>query len=88
MVDRGASCHMTGDSKLFSEVTNIRPVLICLPDGRLTLAKERGSILLEKKGPLKDVLYVPELNCDILSVAKLCKDLNYAMTFFDDTCVL
>jgi len=88
MVDSSASSHMTGDSKLFSAATNIRPFPICLPDGRLTLAKDRGSVLLEEKGPLKDILCVPELNCNLLFVANLCKYLNCVVTFFDDSCVL
>ena len=78
---------MTGDSKLFGEVTKIRPIPISLLDERVTLAKEQGSVLLEEKASLKDVLYVPELNCNILSVAKLCGDLNCVVTFFDDFCV-
>jgi len=52
------------------------------------LAKDQGSVLLEEKASLKDVLYIPELNYNLLSVAKLCRDLNCAVTFFDIFCVL
>ena len=37
---------------------------------------------------LNEALYVPKLNCNLLLVAKLCKDLNCVVTFFDESCVL
>ena len=44
--------------------------------------------MLEKAEPLKDVLYVPELNCNLLCGAKLFRDLKCMMSFFNDSCVL
>ena len=33
---------------------------------------------------LENVLYVPNLNYNLVFVSKLCKQLNYAMTYYDD----
>jgi len=88
MIDSGASCHMTCDLEKIGNVQPIRPIPICLPNGTHTLAEKQGKITLGEKMCLNEVLYVPELNCNLLSVAKLCKDLNCAMTFFDESCVL
>jgi len=88
MIDSGASCHMSGDLDKIENVRTIPPVAICLPNDTHTLAKKQGQTTLEGKTSVRDVLYVPELNCNMLSVAKLGKDLNCAMTFFDKSCVL
>jgi len=37
---------------------------------------------------LKNVLYVPNLNCNLISISKLCKQLNCVMTYFDEFCVI
>jgi len=44
--------------------------------------------MLGKKLTLNDVLYVPELNCNLVIVAKLRKYLKCLVKFFDDLCVL
>jgi len=55
MIDSGASCHMTCDSNLIHEVKKIQSIPLCLPNGTIALAKEQGTLVLEGKGPLKDV---------------------------------
>jgi len=37
---------------------------------------------------LKTVLFVPKLNCNLVSVAKIVRDLNCSVAFFYDHCVL
>ena len=37
---------------------------------------------------LKDVLYVPLLHYNLISIAKLCTDMRCVVTFSDDACVL
>jgi len=79
---------MTYDLSLINGVKNIQPIPISHPNGAHTLAVKKGTLTLDGKGSLSNVLYVPELNCNLLSVANLCRDLNCIVTFCDDSCVL
>ena len=37
---------------------------------------------------LENVLYVPNLKCNLVSISKLCEQFNCAVTYFDDFCVI
>jgi len=37
---------------------------------------------------LSNVLFGPSLKCNLVSIAKLCKELNSSVTFFHDFCLL
>ena len=88
MLDSGASSHMAGDVTLLNKVEKIPPVAIGLPNGTYTMAQEQGSVALARGLELKKVLYVPRLNCNLVSISKLCKQLNCSVTYFDDVCVI
>ena len=88
MLDSGASAHMVGDVKLVSNLQKISPIVIGLPNGDCIVASDVGSVVLGDGIKLNNVLYVPNLNCNLVSVSKLCKQLNCAMTYFDDYCVI
>ena len=79
---------MTCDLRLINEIKNIRPIPIGLPNWAHSLATKKGTLTSKGKVSFKNVSYVPELNYNMLSAAKLCRDLNYNVTFFDDSCVL
>ena len=70
---------MCRDSKSFTTLYQLdNPVDVTLGDGRALLAVGRGEVVLEmilpsgesKSCTLHDVLYVPELSYNLLSVAK------------------
>ena len=88
MFDSGASCHMTGDLNLIHEIKKIDSIAIGMPNGTHTLASQEGSVVLDERIKLDKVLYVPSLKCNLVSIAKLCKELNCSVTFYDDFCVL
>ena len=88
MLDSGASCHMVGDISVMSNLKKITPVVVALPNGAYTIAQEQGSVTLDTGIKLNNVLFVPKLNCNLVSISKLCKELNCAVTFFDDCCVI
>ena len=85
MLDSKASCHMAGDVSLMDKIEKIAPVAIGLPNETYTVASEKGSVALGGL-KLKNVLCAPKLNCNLVSISKLCKHLNCAVTF-DDFCV-
>ena len=79
---------MTGDLNLIQEIKKIDSVAIGLPNGTHTLAGQEGSVVLGERIKLNKVLYVPSFKCNLVSIAKLCKELNCSVTFYDDFCVL
>ena len=88
LIDSRASSHMTCRLENLNEVTTICPIPISLPNGTHTLSRKKGTVTLKKGDTLQEVLYGPELNCNLLSVAKLCRDLKCTVTFSDKSCVL
>ena len=79
IVDSGATCHMCNDQKLFVKLHNLqKPLKVTLGNGYGLDAIGRGVVVLETKLPsgrmkkckLHDVLYVPKLSYNLLSVSK------------------
>ncbi len=79
IIDSGATCHMCQNSKSFSTLYQLdEPVDVKLGDGRTLLAVGRGELVLDMSLPdgsckpcvLHDVLYVPGLSYNLLSVSK------------------
>ena len=79
IVDSGATCHMCSNKKLFVEFQSLEiPMKISLGDGHTLEAIGRGVVPLKMKLPnssprrcnLQDVLYVPALSYNLISVAK------------------
>ena len=52
------------------------------------MASHQGTMSLRNDLILIDVLYVPTLKCNLISIAKVCKDLQCTVTFPDDACFL
>ena len=82
IVDSGATCHMFNDVVLFAELRSLKESLkVTLGDGHTLEATGRGTVALEMKLPdgmtktckVNDVLYVPKLSYNLLSVPKATK---------------
>lgn len=86
--DTGASHHMTGSRELLTDMEMIPPCSISFADGNRTFAVKMGTLSLFDTIKLQRVLYVPDLNCTLVSVAKLVKQANCFATFTDTICVL
>ncbi|CAJ2666701.1 unnamed protein product [Trifolium pratense] len=88
IVDSGASDHMTGDSTLFSSYSPCAGNhKIKITDGSFSAIAGKGSVVLSPSLTLKDVLYVPNLSCSLMSVSKLAQDRNCQTNFFRTHCV-
>lgn len=79
IVDSGATCHMCGNSKLFDSLQCLeQPIEVSLGGGYVLQATGRGNIPLKmnllggksRHCRLYDVLHVPELSYNLLSVSK------------------
>jgi hypothetical protein len=87
LLDSGASHHMTGDLKRLQCVYQIPYVSVVLPNGDYTVVKQEGSVVLDEI-VLNIVLYVPNLNCNLISSSKLIKDSDCFITFTNEWCVI
>jgi len=88
IIDSGASDHMTSLSSLFktySPCSGNKKIRIV--DGSFSAIAGEGSITLSKHIDLKNVLHVPKLSYNLLSVSKICKDSNRNVKFFDTHCI-
>ncbi|XP_013607528.1 PREDICTED: uncharacterized protein LOC106314139 [Brassica oleracea var. oleracea] len=88
ILDTGASHHMTGDLSLLTETVNIVNCSVSFADGSQVFASKSGSLRLSDKITLLHVMFVPNLNCTLLSVAKLLKQTGCLAVFTDTLCVL
>ena len=82
IMDSGAACHMCYDDRLFDELHSLKqPLEVMLGDGYALEATGRGTVVLEltkvggkaSRCKLHEVLYVPDLSYNPLSVAKAAK---------------
>ena len=64
---------MVGDACMLSEMRTISPMAIALHNGAYTAAREQGLATLGDKMKLENVLYMPGLKCNLVSIFKLCK---------------
>jgi len=88
LLDSGASCHMTNMLSMITDVEEINPICVELPNGTNTLAIKKGKVHLDSRLRLKDVLFVPGLNCNLISIAKLVDNDTCTVTFTKRLCVI
>lgn len=65
--DSGASYHMSGNRSLFSSLYEISSTFGCL--WKSTVSTMAGKVTLGDNLVFENVLYVPALNCNLLSVS-------------------
>ncbi|RVW87743.1 Retrovirus-related Pol polyprotein from transposon RE1 [Vitis vinifera] len=88
IVDTGASDHMTGDAVILQ---NYKPSnghsSVHIADGSKSKIAGTGSIKLTKELYLDSVLHVPNLDCNLLSISKLARDIQCVTKFYSNSCV-
>jgi len=78
---------MTGDINIFTkyfpchESSTVR-----ITDGTHSKVVGKGTIIVSKDIMLNDVLYVPKLDCNLLSISKITKDLHRVTKFHPHLC--
>ena len=88
IIDTGASNHMTGNLKLLQELKNVQGCPVGLPDGQKVVATKEGTTTLEGGLKINNVLYVPKLNCSLISVTQLIDETNCIVQFTNSLCVI
>lgn len=60
---------------------------IAIPNGKQVKVTHIGTIYLNNGIELQSVLFVPDFKFNLISIPKLCKDLNCSAIFINDTCI-
>ncbi|XP_013622886.1 PREDICTED: uncharacterized protein LOC106328890 [Brassica oleracea var. oleracea] len=88
ILDTGASHHMTGDVRLLTDLRKMVGCPVHFADGSQVQATQSGMLKLSDKIVLENVLFVPNLNCTLMSVAKLLRQTGCLAVFTDTLCIL
>ena len=94
IIDSGASCHMTNNKELLENCCKLEnEVLIKVGDGRKLKSTIHGTVTIRveingttKRLILSDVLYVPDLAFNLISVKK-CTSKGLSAVFSSNKCV-
>ncbi|GLU00818.1 hypothetical protein SLE2022_181580 [Rubroshorea leprosula] len=86
-VDSGCSNHMTGNINLFINLDKSVSKKITMGDGTIREAQGRGTVKLDEHGKncMDDVLFVPHLDSNLLSVGQFMMD-GYSLVFENMAC--
>ncbi|KAJ9678645.1 hypothetical protein PVL29_020733 [Vitis rotundifolia] len=90
LIDSGCTNHMTYDQGLFKELDKTITSKIRIGNGAYLAVKGKGTVEIEGHTGLKlisNVLYVPEINQNMLSVGQLLEK-GYKVLFEDNHCMI
>ncbi|KAL2942349.1 Retrovirus-related Pol polyprotein from transposon RE1 [Bienertia sinuspersici] len=89
-LDSGASDHICNDLSAFTTYHTVSNAnnLITISDGRALKVQHIGSVSICQGIQLYNVLHVPEFKFNLISVHKLCKDLNCTLQFSSNECLV
>ncbi|CAH9102110.1 unnamed protein product [Cuscuta epithymum] len=88
LLDSGASLHMTGQESILTNIHKIPPMPIFLPNGEVTHATSKGDVQLSRAIKMTNVLLVPGLTCNLISLAQLIDEQKCGIFFANDICVI
>lgn len=88
IIDTASSDHMCHDLSFFTtyKMTHANNH-IAIPNGKQVKVTHIGTIYLNNGIELQSVLFVPDFKFNLISIPKLCKDLNCSAIFINDTCI-
>jgi len=88
LIDSGCTHHMTHDKDMFVKLDKIHSSKVKIGNGDYIEVKGIGDIAIDAGSGTKiifDVLYVPEINQNLLSIGQLLEK-GYVVVFKDKTC--
>lgn len=88
IIDSGATHHVTGDASWLRDIERIPGRLVGLPNGKRVIGTHSGRVRLSNKIVLKNVLLVPKLNCNLISVSQLNDDMKCIAAFNSHMCAI
>lgn len=88
IIDTGASHHMCCHLESLTNIKSLQePFLVALPNKHIISVVKTGDVVLSPSITLKNVLFIPEFNCNLLSVSQLTQHNNCVVTFSAHSCV-
>lgn len=84
ILDTGASMHMTGFANQLLDALPIAASPVLIPNGASVQATKMGRVDIGGLFHLRNVLLLPDFHCNLISVARLSKDMNCQVTFFSN----
>ncbi|CAA7057513.1 unnamed protein product [Microthlaspi erraticum] len=88
VLDTGASNHMTGYIEFLVDQKYALPCSVGLPNGTQSVCREKGTVVFDEEFELRNVLFVPDLKCNLISVSQLIADLDIVLQIANKGCVL
>lgn len=90
ILDSGATDHMCNSLDLFVSTHKITDIKhsITIPDGRKVMVDLYGDVILMDGIVLKNVLYVPVFQFNLISIHKLCSNLCTNVVFTNGECLI
>ncbi|KAL2933389.1 Retrovirus-related Pol polyprotein from transposon RE1 [Bienertia sinuspersici] len=88
IIDTGATHHITNNINCLIGVKSISPWPVGLPNGHTSMATLIGSVILSSRLTLKNVLYVPDLHCNLISVSQLIDTSTCLVHFTNTLCAI
>ena len=86
MLDSGANCHICNCKSSFESLSKTNKQNVSLADGTVTKIMGQGDMYLSCLGEtVRNVLFVPSFQSNLLSVAQLTAA-GYVVTFKKDSC--
>ncbi|KAL4348534.1 hypothetical protein GQ457_17G002770 [Hibiscus cannabinus] len=90
LIDSGCTSYMTNDSSIFSKLDSSTKFPVRMGNGAVVKSTGKGTIVVQiKKGTryINDVLLVPDLNENLLSVAQMVRN-DYSLVFENNHCTI
>lgn len=88
IIDTGASHHITSTLTYLVNVQSITSCTIGLPNGGSTFATKEGDVYLTDHLVLRNVLFVPYFQCQLISVSHLLCDNKFIVQFTPTLCAI
>lgn len=90
IIDSGALDHICCDIKLFTEYNLVNGIdnTIIIHDGSKIKITHKGIVKLDECITLRNVLFIPEFQFNLIVITMLCGDMNYSIVFTNDSCVI
>ena len=90
IIDSGASRHLTALHELLKDYISVKPTSIRIGNGKEIIAVGKGNVTLHTASGLTSLtraLYVPDINCNLISVASIV-DQGFQVEFDRSRCIV
>lgn len=81
-MDSGASKHICSNSGAFVDMKSLQHSNVTLPNNAVIPVKVFGDVRVSTHILLKDTLFVPQFNFNLLSVSALTNDFRFMIHFY------